>query len=250
MLLSPQLIARRAPSSGGRGVPSTKTLDGHASNLASTASSGTVTLSTTQANDIIVLHFAAEASAGTVISLTSVTSTSGFAWQRRSQIQLGPATMQGHANNYLTVEVWWAYAPTAVTSEVITAHINSTIDDMTLIAFGVNGCYTSAPWDPNSSLPAYNSQASGSNVSPGVTGVSTDSTKPFMFGCESNVNGVLVFTVPSGWSNIETKANGGAVLQCHSRADYAALTAQQSGASFSWTGSTASSYGLIVDALW
>ncbi|KWV54337.1 hypothetical protein AS156_01000 [Bradyrhizobium macuxiense] len=240
------LMLAEVTVSGGP-TPSTKTLDGHASSQASTVSSSTVTLSTTHANDILVLHFGAEGTPGAAIAVSSVSSTSGLTWQRRSQIQLGPATMLGHGSNYLTVEVWWAHAPSAVTNEVITVNINHSIDEMTLIAFGVSGCNTAAPWDANVSLPAYNSQASGSSVNLGVTGVSTNSTLPFMIGCTSNASGGQP-PPPAGWTNIDIQNNGGGTLVCESRADYDALTFKQSGASFTYGGSAAS-YALIVDAL-
>lgn len=239
-----QLLLMDVAASG----PTAKSLDGSASTQASSVSSSTVTLSTTKTNDILVLQITAEGATGAALSASSVTSTSSLTWHPRGQVQAGPATMQGGANNYLDIETWWALAPSPLTNEVVTVNMSHSIDDMTLIVFGVNGCNTSSPWDTNVSLPAYqNNGSNGTASAPTVSGVSTTSTAPLMLGCLGSVNPASP-SPPSGWTNIQTKNNGGGSLFCYSRADYDLLSSAQSSVTFTW-GSSVSYFCLIVDAL-
>lgn len=90
-----------------------------------------MTLTTTQAHDVLVLLAVAEKPASGPPAVSTVTSTSGLTWNKRKAFTPTPGVTD--------IEVWWAYAPSAVTSEVITVTYNMTIDD-----FSLTGSYAKA----------------------------------------------------------------------------------------------------------
>src|SRR6185312_9159301 len=84
--------------STGGGGGSCCTLDGHATNTMTGGSSGTVTLTTTSTNDIIVLGVMCENNGGAVQHVTGVSDTAGLTWASRAAVagfQTGDAWMFG-----------------------------------------------------------------------------------------------------------------------------------------------------------
>lgn len=121
----------------------------------------TVTLTTSLTNDIIVLYVVTcghSATPGNQFGpVQEVTDTAGLTWKRRQVIGL----VQDQ-----NLEIWWAHAASALSSDVITVKLPAySNQDIALAAFGVNGANTSSPWDANTSLPSYKSNGgSGSPI--------------------------------------------------------------------------------------
>lgn len=159
-------------------LPFLTTIDGSAVHGSGPGnSSHAVTLTTTQTNDIICVLAYSENSGGTKRSVSSV-SGGGLTWARRAQSNSGSAGISDY-------ELWWALAPTALSAVAITVTFSGTYDDSMLVAFGVHGCNTAAPFDPNASVPAVRSN----DGSGGFTGIST-----------TNANDLLIFAMSSAWA--------------------------------------------------
>ena len=107
-------------------------------------SSGIVTLTTTQSNDIIVLEALSSVLAGTLANLPVLSvSGGGLIWQKRKAVQ---DAVSGNGSN---TELWWALAASPLTAAAITVTFTGSLQGSILIAFGVNGCSLSNPRDPN-----------------------------------------------------------------------------------------------------
>src|SRR5215469_16508618 len=109
----------------------------------------TAGLTTTSANDIIVVVSSVEGRTVTTPNVTSVTG-GGLTFSLRSRNNLDTG---GASTGNPSCEVWWALASSPLSSSAFTVNYASTYDDAAVIAFGVSGCNTSAPWDSNVSLP-------------------------------------------------------------------------------------------------
>jgi hypothetical protein len=129
----------------------------------------TLTLTTHNPNDIVILHVVMNAETGPAPSVTAVTSTSGLVWTKRTAV----SGITEHSY-YADVEIWWALAPSPLAGEVITIEVSSQLGFLTAAAFGAFGANLSAPWDTNGSLPAVGNNLTGAPAHPTVSGVSTD----------------------------------------------------------------------------
>lgn len=173
------------------------TVDGSAINQTwpGGTSSATVTLTTTQTNDVILVGVATENNTGALRTVSSISSTSGLAFTQRSHANT-PAGAVG-------IETWQAVSSGALTSEVITVTMSGNIDCGLLFAAGIAGTGAPAtPNDPNVSLPS-----SGTSVSAPVSATySTDAADDLLvaFFCTANSVGL---TAPSGWTKVQGFAN-------------------------------------------
>ena len=104
--------------------------------------------------------------------MSSVTS-SGLTFVSRSSMTI-------NSSPYEDTEVWWALASSPLSSATITVNLAGSIDDASIVAFGVNGANTSTPWDSNAALPKTASSTSSGN--PTVSGVSTSNANDMLFG--------------------------------------------------------------------
>lgn len=144
--------------------------NGSASGTFSATTSGTCSLTTTGAAIIVVAVCLERTSAQGSNATVSSVSGGSLTWTRRAQTQQHFSTT---TNQYLTVETWWAYAASALSAATITVTASATVDDASILAFGVTGAAsTTAPWDANASLPAAASSATA--PTPGVA-ISTTS---------------------------------------------------------------------------
>src|SRR5258708_20690434 len=94
-------------------VTNTKTIDGTAGNQFSATNTGTITLTTTLTNNVIILVYYHESNTHGAQTISSVTSTH-LTWTRRSFFN--PTV----GSNPWDFEIWWAPATAALTAEVIT----------------------------------------------------------------------------------------------------------------------------------
>lgn len=198
------------------------TIDGSATGQISLSTTSSVTLTTTQPNDLIVIIAYAEQSSGPAI--TGIAG-GGLTFTQRARSN---ASARG------SMEIWWAVAPTVLSAVTFNVTYAAAVDDATVLAFGVTGANTTAPFDSNASLPAKQSSASAS-WTPGFTGISTTSA-----------NALLIFavgtatvwsppgTVPSGFSVLGSVSNGGGSQFAEFGAAYQIVTASQSGIAPTW----------------
>lgn len=170
-----------------------------------------------------------------------------LSWSQRS------ITSQGTTGTYpWALEVWWAYAPAALSSKSITVNYSKSSDRTTLIAFGVNGCYTASPWDGNASLPK-TVQARGT-----LSGViSTTNANDFLIaimGSEQQTSSFGQTSVPTGFTLIDSAADATS-FGAEIGGGYKGVTATQGGVTVTWgnTGmnpsNSANNAGFIIDAL-
>jgi hypothetical protein len=201
------------------------TLDGTASGQATNLTSYTITLTTTQANDIIcVLIYSEGATTNPAPTITSVTA-SGLTFVRRAQ----------SPGSHTALELWWAVASSALSSAVITINLSGTYDDSAAIAFGVNGCNLSSPWDSNAGLPMLWTDTSAGAMTPGVSSVNTSQANDFLiFACGSAAGWSSIGTVPTGFTGIAHRINAAGGFWASSGAAYQAVTTQQVNQSFAW----------------
>lgn len=142
---------------------------------------GTITLSTSNSNDIIIV--AAFLNGGPITSVTSANLT--FTLRVRILDSAG-------GDQY--VEEWYAVASSPLSSEVIT--INGTVNGSYLeaVAFAISGANTSTIWDSNVSVPASNSTST-------LLTVSTTNANDFIYA----IYGYISSGSPgSGWTQIGT----------------------------------------------
>ena len=159
--------------------------------------SGTITLSTTQHNDVIVLGIAMGGYYNTS-TVATVTDTAGLTWHRRNQRWLGGGTKNFATNGStsvaagLDIEIWWAHAPNPLVADVITitpaANVPrdggaavAAVGSMSLIAWGVSGANYAAPWDTHSQAGGYVDYGGG-YYTPAAAQLYTKATNCFLFG--------------------------------------------------------------------
>ena len=159
--------------------------------------SGTITLSTTQHNDVIVLGIAMGGYYNTS-TVATVTDTAGLTWHRRNRRWLGGGIKNFATNGStsvaagLDIEIWWAHAPNPLVADVITitpaANVPrdggaavAAVGSMSLIAWGVSGANYAAPWDTHSQAGGYVDYGGGF-YTPAAAQLYTNATNCFLFG--------------------------------------------------------------------
>ena len=217
-----------------------KTIDGTAGGQFASTNTGTVTLSTTLANDVIVLmYFHQQTSAQTIATVTSPHLT----WTKRKNY---PSTVGSRSTD---LEIWWAPSSAVLTSEVITITTTAGIDGAAYHAFGVHGCANIAsPWDGNSSLAT--AQNTGNAVSSlTISGISTNSGAPLIIGCTGAVNPYII-PQPAGTTPIRAdEHNGAGGLWAYFTSFYQSNSTALVGASYTATYSGTAAWTMMIDAL-
>lgn len=234
------LIGEAKPAGG---VAPTLTLDGSATAIMSGNNSGTITLSTNLSNDIIVLAVISENNGGAGKHVTGVSDGSGLTWASRASIDA--------AETGLSLDTWWAYAPSALSSDVITYTLSGSIDDAALVAFGVNGASnTTAPWDTNVSLPA-SASTSVPSTPASVSGVSTSAATTMLIGVagDGTSMGSHSYSPDTGFSNIDGIYNGGGSRAAAIGSQYKVVSSAQSGITLNSGISASPRWVIIADAI-
>jgi hypothetical protein len=201
---------------GGAGAGSLA-LDGNGfANKAVPATSASVTLTTTQANDVIILDIVQNGA-----SVSSVTDVAGLVWHQRA--------VAGTAGQ--TIYEYYAIAPSALSSDAITVYFAGAASYADLNAFAVSGANTSAPFDSSVSVPATPAASTGSIT----TGNANDLiVAGYRFGANAAP------AAGSGWTAIN--ASGGYYLS-----EYQVVSSTQAG--LVATASTGDENGGIIDAI-
>lgn len=206
-------------------------LDGHATGGAASATSTTVTLTTTSTNDIIVVQ-AVGVNAGAV-TVSSVSDVAGLIWAKRKALVF---------NTNDTLEVWWAYSPSALSGDVITVTMSAALTTIALNAFGINGANTATPWDANGALPATNT---GSNSTPTVTSVSTTFAPTILLGFSAELTN-LTETAGAAYTLIDSNTVGAVVTAAN---QYITASSVQSSVTQAFGTTTTANWSMIADAI-
>ena len=185
-------------------------------NKSTPTTSASVTLTTSNANDVVVLDIVQN---GTAVS--SVSDVAGLNWHQRAVAGAAP----------YTIYEYYAIAPNALTADAITVNFAGAASYVDLNAFGVSGANTSSPFDSNVSVPAGPAASAGS--------ITTSNTNDLIIaGYRFGSNAAPA--VGSGWTTIN--ASGGYYLS-----EYKIVSATQAG--LVATASTADQTGGIIDAI-
>lgn len=182
-------------------------LDGAAANTTNhgTSDSTSASLTTANTNDIIIAFATAESS-GTP-SINSV-SGGGLTWTRRNT---NTTTANFSGATKICCEIWWAPAPTALTSASITCSANlGTAGNVGLIVFGVSGVplsLASNPFDSNGSVPAMTANQTSTNSDTHdtslVPSITTDNPHTFIFGLYMSDGGASNrVDTPDSWTDV------------------------------------------------
>ncbi len=175
-----------------------------------------------------------------------------LSWSRRGTAhQMTSATCFGiGAPCFVDVEVWEADATAPLVSELITASWNAgaLAGAMALIAF--DG--TPLTFDSDVVLPAFNSNASGADSVPSVSGVSTVGPSGLLLSfCEWNTVPGSFCAPPTGWSSIGGASNYQPFNARYMAVNIAALAvaSPQSSITVLNTGNATTAWMAFVDAL-
>ena len=224
----------------------------------------TTGLTYSNAGDIILVQVGAEwptsAGATGAGSVSTVTSTSGLTFHKRSAVSGGQAW--GGANNsaYGDCELWWAYAAAAHSADVITVVFNAAphssgtgvLDDATITAFAVTGftgtAYQTAPWDSNVSIPT-TAQAQYISAAFSTAGTSTTSASGMLISSWGGIVGGLYSSTPTGWTTLATTLNSSGTYDFQLAASYLLYSSAQSSLTVTWPAGSQVSYLLATDAL-
>jgi hypothetical protein len=165
-----------ALSGGGGGTP--LSLDGSANNFGSGTSIST-TLTTTNANDVIIV--------GVAVNDTTITSVfgGGLTWNLRAQ---------NGASGFPIYE-WYAIAPSPLSGVTITVNFAGSAGFTAISAFGISGASTSSPFDTHSGIPV--------TGNPDPLSISTSNANDFIFGL-FRMGSTASPTSGSGWTQIPT----------------------------------------------
>ncbi len=187
-----------------------------------------VTLTTTHANDILIMMAAASGSSGA--ALTGITDSSGLTWTKRTSVTSGSGI-----NSW---EEWYAKASSIQTSDNITITANGNTTGTRIFAFGVSGANFTTPFDVNVALPGSNSVSPGTSTS--VIASTTANNTMLILGLRSQAAyGTL--TPPAGLTSI----NNSTATDISTKLLAAPITSVSE--AYSWTNSVNTM--LIVDAI-
>lgn len=190
----------------------------------SPVSSCAVTLTTTKSNDVIVVYCVD----GTAPATFSTPTATGLTFTQRG-------TTSSLANR--TQALWYAIAASPI-SESVTCSWTSGAQVGAVIAFGVHGANTAAPFDTNAGLPYFN--ANFPNPNPSCT-ISTSNANDFIFtGVYSN--GAAITANPaSPFSSIVTNT----IMA----ASYDVVSSVQTNLAIQWSASGSPRVAWMCDAI-
>lgn len=189
-----------------------------------TSGSNVCVLTTTSANDVIILQVKYTGS-----TTIGVSDGSSLTWTKR--ISAGIV-------NGIGLDEWYAVSPTALSSDTIT--VSGIVSGARCVAFGVSGANTSVPFDPNGSLPGSQSNAATSTAA--VT-ISTNNANDMLVVAIDTLNSMGTVTRPSGYA--QTVATGSFMDTSN---NIVSSTISSTAQSFSWSG-IAGANDMVIDAV-
>jgi hypothetical protein len=217
---------------------------GQASSTTAVSTSTITTITTTLTNDIIVAIVCIEGTSVTSSGITNVTA-SGLTFAKYTTKFFASTA---HAGYNILQEVWYATASSTFSGTITASTV--LFDDATIVAFGVNGCNLSAPFDTGTNLPVHTTFASASTTKT-VTGINTNSNNPLLIASwYTGINNALN-TLDTGYSQIAYVQNNGAVKWMYNFVEYKGVsgTAQSSATHNGATTTSTDVWGCTVFAM-
>ncbi len=227
-------------------------IDGTATNnTISGTNSGSVTLTTANANDVIVVLVETEVDAGAPPATVSSVTASGLTFAQRSAVSGTGAGQFG--TSWDDMEVWWATTTSALSGESILVTLSKSVDNAVVVAFGVSGANTSSPWDSAGPITSHNTSSTPQpgTITLSTNNVTTDDLLLGFVGAQTNEAQTAGDFGSTAASFIDGAQNGGGDYSAYAAAeDLVAPTQSSTAVSWgtSWAGLLSSSY-LIADAL-
>lgn len=223
-------------------------VDGHSAHAAAIGAGTIATaLTTTQANDIIVVCVYNEnANNSAIRTVTGIAATGLMFTKRASQSYVTNPAVSGHTSG-VDLEVWYALAASPLAALTITASFSGSTDDGGIVAFGVSGAITATPWDTDASLPLLGPTT---EARPTVaSGANTSQANDLLIVVSGSVDEVVP-TAPTGFALIDGAFTPAGTLAAAIAAYSQAVTTKQSGvsASIDW-GSGVGGQSIMIDAL-
>ena len=221
-------LAASSPLAGGTVAMS---LDGSAKNGCGYVGACSVSLTTTQPSDVIIVGCDCLPYG---VSFT-VIDTAGLTFHpRMAQLGIG-------GNQF--IQTWYTVAPTAVTSDTVSVQTSSTGETWYgVIAFAVSGANTASPFDSNPSLSRAQANIACPGGDPCNTGVST-SGPDFVFQFGGNTGGA-VETSGTGFTLIQDGTSGQDAY-----AQYEVTSDGLSSTTLLFGSSLRNDFGVVTDAL-
>lgn len=206
--------------------PLTPAVDGLVSNVqGSGGSSITTSLTTTQANDIVVADIQASFTGGDT-AIGGISDTAGLTWATR-----GFAT-DGSGDDVIE---YWAKAPAILTSDILTITFTHSTSFTAVSEFGLLNLNYGTPFDSHSGLPV---TATSADPSFSTTATNTIAISGLGFGSTSTP------TAGSGWTGITTGVANSFFLT-----EAKVFTTAQSGTSVVIGTGNGDQYASVTDAL-
>jgi len=216
----------------------TFTADGTAGGQASTTNKVTFSMNTARTDDIVFIGSGCEVNSGSPPSISSISVTgagSTITWHLRKSF----------INGTQAVESWWGHAPTSLSPTVsVTINYTGNFDDAAVVAFAVNGCNLTAPFDTNAALPATAANAR-------ELAISTTSSSAFVLilSC-TPINSTSSSWVPNGVNALITnRNNAGGINFENTYLSGAAVSSAQSAVTWGSATTPGTSWYTIGDAL-
>ncbi|HXW36993.1 MAG TPA: hypothetical protein VEJ36_03710 [Nitrososphaerales archaeon] len=187
------------------------------------------TLTSCQANDLIVVVITGSSTTETVSSVTAT----GLTFTARTS----------ETGNGESVFEYYAYTTTALTSELVTVTM-SAAHSYDVEVFGVTGVSSSSKYDPNASVPGKATGTGGFfGTDPSVTGISTTNPTDLIVGLEGDSSGTIQ-TAGTGFTLLASHTNTGQVISV----EYEIVSSTQSGVTVSF-GTATTDWVMIADAI-
>ena len=210
----------------------TLSLDGSAKNGCGYVTSCSVSLTTANPSDVIIVGCNCWPAWGAF----TVTDTTGLVFHART----APLGIGG--NQF--VQTWYAIAPSPLTGDSISIQTSLTGETWYgVIAFGVSGANTTSPFDPNPALPKAQANIACLNNVPCNIGVSTTNNADFVFQFGGDTGNTLQ-TAGGGFTLIQAGLAGQTAY-----AQYEITSSPLSSATLSFGTSQGWDFGVITDAI-
>lgn len=221
-------------------------MDGHVTgNITHNASSGSVSLTTTSANNVIIVCVSTQNTTVTgAATVSALTVAGGSTMTKRT----GQTFTSGAGAQTGNIEEWQGTASGTLTGASVSVTFSTTADSGVIQAFGIAGANTSSPFDANGSLPAINKDQSALTTQPTVSGISTTNANDMLISC-MNTQKDATETAGTGYTLIDTQNNtGGAVVDTTAADEFQIVSSTQSSISATF-GTNVEGWGMIVDAI-
>jgi flagellin-like protein len=214
--------------------PGGMVVEGAAAAQFSTASSGTITLSTSSANDVIVVMVANEDLHNAVVRTVSTITGGGLSFTHHSFGTGNPPYNQISTSPYVDAEVWSAIAASPLASVLVTVTLSGSTDDASIVAFGVSGANTVTPWDTH---PALNTAQNTASTVPTVS-VTTSNANDMILGFagigQAGSSSTLESTI-AGFTMIQQQLNSAGSDSSLAAAEYELVSSTQTSLSVAFS---------------